>query len=183
MKNNPVMHYINDGWQGNCDTHETRYFRKIYSSLNIPPEAKICDPFARNCPIAHPFTNDLNPETSANHHSDALEFLRTLEREFFDLVLLDPPFSDVANERIYDHVKIHGEKSNIYTDATYFKSIMMEIFRILKPGGSVLRFGYTSSTLCKGLTIEELWVCNFFSPRNDVLVSRFEKNQSTLDLF
>jgi hypothetical protein len=173
-------HYFVECVGGNHDTHKSKYFKRIFAQTGVTPECVLVDPFARDCPLAWPHTNDLNPNTSANHHSDALEFLRGLESNYFDGCILDPPFSDVANERIYDHVKLHGEKSNIYTDATYFKSIMMEIFRVLKPGGWVLRFGYTTSTLCKGFELQELWVINFSSPRNDVLVSKMVKVQNDL---
>lgn len=177
------MHYVQDGWQGNHDTHETRYFQRIYSSLGVGPDWVICDPFARNCELGGEFTNDLNPDMKANNSMDGLEYLQTLDSGRFDLVILDPPFSDVANDRIYDHEKLHGEKSNIYTDATYFKGIMMEIFRILKPGGACLRFGYTSSSLCKGLTTEDIWLINFYSPRKDVIVTRYLKSNLTLHDF
>lgn len=174
--------YEQDAWQGRCDTHESRYFGRIFSQIGYDPEWKIADPFARNCPIGT-HTNDLNPETLAQDHMDALEWLKLQPSNFFDLVILDPPFSDEANDRIYDHERIHGEKSNIYTQATYFKGIMMEIFRILKPFGRVLRFGYTTSSLCKGLELMRVWCVNFYSPRNDVLVALFYKNTKTLDMF
>lgn len=177
-----IIEYTQDAWQGNHDTHEARYFGRIWSQIGYDPDWLIADPFARNCPVGT-HTNDLNPHTQAENHIDGLEWLRLQPSSYFDCVILDPPFSDVANDRIYDHERIHGEKSNIYTQATYFKSVMMEIFRILKPNGRCLRFGYTTSTLCKGLTLARLWVVNFYSPRNDVLVSLMIKNSNVLDDF
>ena len=39
------------------------------------------DPFARNKSWAH-YTNDLNPDTSAQHHMDARDFLQMLKEAF-----------------------------------------------------------------------------------------------------
>lgn len=52
------------------------------------------DPFARNKRWAT-HTNDLNPETEAEHHMDAEEFLRMLALRGVkaDLVIFDPPYS------------------------------------------------------------------------------------------
>src|ERR1039458_6585876 len=52
------------------------------------------DPFARNKRWAT-HTNDLNPETEAEHHMEAGEFLHKLVADGVkaDLVLFDPPYS------------------------------------------------------------------------------------------
>lgn len=169
--------YLRDSWMGKRDTHESRYFLHIWSELResgiVSDESVIVDPFARNCPLGT-FTNDLNPNTLADDHEDALEWLKALDSDIADFAILDPPFSDVANERIY------GYKTNLYTDATYFKGVMMELGRIVKPGGYILRLGYTTSNLNRTLSIKRLYVVNFFSPRNDVLVSLFQVASHTL---
>lgn len=171
------IEYLRDAWMGRRDTHQTRYFQKIWRDcINaewwVQPSVVI-DPFARNCPLGT-LTNDLNPDTDAIDHEDALEWLKAIDSDIADFVILDPPFSDVAQSRIY------GMKTNLYTDARYFKGIMMEIGRILKPGGRLLRLGYTTSNLNRTLVLERLYVVNFFSPRNDVLVSIFRKDSHTL---
>jgi len=48
------------------------------------------DPFARNCTLCD-VTNDLNPETSAQYHEFAEDFLRRFKHMPF--VLFDPPYS------------------------------------------------------------------------------------------
>jgi len=155
-------HYMKDAWQGNCDTHQARYFAKVWKHImdegivTNKDDMVIIDPFARDCPLGT-ITNDLNPETSAEYHLDALEFLATL-----------------ANERIY------GLKSNLYTDSRYFKKVMMELGRILKPGAHLLRFGYTTSTMNRSLELVRLWVVNFYSARNDVLVTLIKNCSHTL---
>jgi len=171
------IEYLRAAQRGRRDTHQTTYFQKIWaecisSEWWIQPSVVI-DPFARNCPLGT-LTNDLNPETLAHSHQDALEWLKGLESDIADFAILDPPFSDVANERIY------GYKTNLYTDPQYFKGVMMELGRIVKPGGRILRFGYTTSTLNRTLVLERLYVVNFSSPRNDVLVSLFRNDSHSL---
>src|SRR4030066_436102 len=50
------------------------------------------DPFARDCRLAT-YTNDLNPQTTAQYHMDAVEFLEKLVGEGVkaDVVIFDPP--------------------------------------------------------------------------------------------
>lgn len=50
----------------------------------------VCDPFARNVKVAN-ITNDLDPDTDAMFHMDALKFLMTLRTESVDAVIYDPP--------------------------------------------------------------------------------------------
>lgn len=52
------------------------------------------DPFARNSGLAT-YTNDLNPETSAQDHMDAAEWMEALAARgvVADLMLFDPPYS------------------------------------------------------------------------------------------
>lgn len=52
------------------------------------------DPFARNKRWAT-YTNDLNPNTAADNHLEALEFLTLMARQNIvaDLVIFDPPYS------------------------------------------------------------------------------------------
>lgn len=170
--------YLRDSWQGNADTHQTRYFRQIWGQL-VKRRGRfecIVDPFARDCEYGH-YTNDINPDTNAQSNMDALDWLKTLENDIADCVILDPPFSDTTNERVY------GYKSNFYQDPSYFKGVMMEIGRILKPGGCCLKFGYNTSTLNLSLEVKSLWIVNFFGPRNDVLVTELEQVNQTLEAF
>lgn len=61
---------------------------------HLSKSAVSVDPFARNNRWAT-YTNDLNPETQAEHHLEALEFLTMLHGEGVtaDLVIFDPPYS------------------------------------------------------------------------------------------
>ena len=52
------------------------------------------DPFARNEKLAT-YTNDLNPNTDAQHHLDCIDFLNLMIEQKIraDLVIFDPPYS------------------------------------------------------------------------------------------
>ena len=72
------------------------------------------DPFARDKRWAT-YTNDLNPDTNAEYHMDALDFLNMLCQKGIkaDLVIFDPPYSFEQMMRVYDGVgrKITGRES------------------------------------------------------------------------
>jgi hypothetical protein len=60
---------------------------------------------------------------------------------------------------------------------------MKEIERVLKPGGILLKLGYNSSKPSKNFDLLEIIVVNFGGTRNDVIVSIWKKNTTTLDNF
>lgn len=85
-------------------------------TFDIPPIGQIVkrylraskvsvDPFARNKRWAT-YTNDLNPETAAEYHLDALEFLNGLKRREItvDLIIFDPPYSTRQVAEMYAQV-------------------------------------------------------------------------------
>ena len=77
-------------------TKDTLSDRKVmnFVKMYVTPHSQIIDPFARNCLLASPYTNDIDPKTKANWHLDALDFLNTAWGEMpFDLGILDPPRS------------------------------------------------------------------------------------------
>jgi hypothetical protein len=135
----------------------------------------IADPFARNCDWAT-HTNDIDPSTKADSHMDALEWLKTLETQSFDLVLFDPPFSKRQAEEKYEAGHV-----NIYTDSNYVSKSWGEIARILKPGGRALKLGYNSSRHSPVFELEQGWVVNFGASRNDVIMTLWQKRQTRID--
>lgn len=161
------------------DTHETVYFKKIWRAcakyITAPDLAVIVDPFARNCMLGT-HRNDINEDTMAEHHQDALEWLQSLKSGFADMVIFDPPFSAAMAERKY------GESGNIYTLPGYVKNCMLEIERILKPGGYLLKFGYNTTRHLPSFVWRYGWVVNSGGNRNDVLVSLWRMNQMRLDV-
>lgn len=99
-----------------------------------------CDPFARNSKLAF-VTNDLNKNFNTDFNLDALEFLKLYPANHFDCVLFDPPYSLRQLKECYDDVglAISGHQSRLF-----FTDIKNEICRIVKPGGCVLSFGWSS---------------------------------------
>ena len=77
--------------------------------------------------------NDLDPEMPADHHLDALEFLRGWQGEKFNTILLDPPYAFRKSMELYNgHV------------CSPFRQLKDEISHCLAPGGIVITFGYHS---------------------------------------
>ena len=83
----------------NKETHRIRpiehLFRKYWTRIDgigvrLHP---VVDPFARNCNWAGKFTNDINIDSEANYHMDALDFLTKMHNEHrkFHIGILDPP--------------------------------------------------------------------------------------------
>mgnify|MGYP002360201158 CR=1 FL=1 len=66
----------------------------IGAFVNRHATGVIVDPFARNSTIAR-YRNDLNPNTTAEFHMDAVDFLRYMASTgvVADTVLFDPPYS------------------------------------------------------------------------------------------
>jgi len=145
-----------------------------FRKMNDPGTPKGCDPFARNCEWAYPFTNDLDFSTNASYHLDALTFLKNMETSSFDYVIFDPPFSKRQADEIYEG------HNNVYTDPGYVKKCFDEIFRILKVGGKVLKLGYNSSCP-QGFQIEQGWIVNMGGNINDVIMTIMMKPQYTLE--
>jgi hypothetical protein len=161
----------------NADTFTTNWAKTIWNDCRVHHEAIVIDPFARNCKLgSRDFRNDLNPETNATHHLEALEFLQSLDSDFADFVIFDPPFSDrMAN----DHYDGFGT-SNLYTQNNYIKSCYQEIDRLLKPNGGLLRLGYNSNRPLKTFELETLWLIAHGGHRRDTIASLWRKNTHTL---
>lgn len=118
------------------------------------------DPFARDCDIAD-ITNDLNPNTKADHHLDSVSFLKELRDEGVkpDLVIFDPPYSPEQMKREYDSCGLtpNSTRPGRWTEE---KNIISEI---LSDNGTVLSFGWDSCGMGKkrGFQIKEvILVCH-----------------------
>ena len=166
------------------DTHKSAYFQVGIAHLvedkmnNVFPRISdytIADPFARNCMIGT-HTNDIDQNTKAIDHMDALVWLKTQEDQYFDSVIFDPPFSEIMADRKYlaGHV-------NIYTVPGYVSECFTQITRILKPGGKVLKLGYNSTRHHPLLDLKKGWIICFGGNRNDVIMTLWQKNQFHLE--
>lgn len=121
------------------------------------------DPFSRNKKWAT-HTNDLNPNTSADHHLDAEDFLSRLSAKSIkaDLIILDPPYSPRQISECYalSGIKVTMKDTQ---NAALYKRVRDAVFTIASPNAIVLSFGWNSSGM--GITrgfeiIEILMVCH-----------------------
>ena len=168
-----IFNRIQGGSNDNIDTHKSKYYQRIFNKYRkfIDGQGLIIDPFARDCQWAD-ITNDINPNTKAKYHFDALKFLKGIDSNVAGLILFDPPFSESQSERKYG-------TSNLYSsDSNKISLIQNEFSRILKPGGYVIKLGY-NSTKIKNLEIIETLIVNFGGSRNDVIITvqkKFDEN-------
>ena len=126
------------------------------------------DPFAGfNSPAE--ITNDLNPESPATHHMEAVEFLKSLEGQY-DGVIFDPPYSLTQVSRSYNDLGLKFKGSENPTGG--FPKARDEIARLVRPGGHVISYGWNTVGMGKkrGFEKVECLVCCHGGNRNDTLV-------------
>ena len=164
------------------DTHDLEPYDRLFAYAmqlwtNALGNISIIDPFARKCPWGTK-RNDINPKflhEYTTHCMDALEFVSSLPKQSAHIVLLDPPFSDRQSKEEYG-------TSNLYTNPKYMKDIGNEIFRILKTSGFVIKCGYNTNPPGRGFELVRIVICNFGASRNDILMSLWQKVQTTLNV-
>jgi hypothetical protein len=129
------------------------------------------DPFARNKRWAT-HTNDLNPETDAEHHMDAVDFLRMLADQGVqaDVVIVDPPYSPRQVKECYDGIGMKMQQEDALR-GLFLRRLKEQIVRLVPHGGMVLTFGWNSTGMGGGLgfePVEILLVCHG-SDHNDTI--------------
>lgn len=137
------------------------------------------DPFARNCALAT-VTNDLNPETKAQIHKDAREFLAGLEVRP-DLVIFDPPYSPRQISEVYQRIGRECKTEDTQNAALY-SECRNRIAEIMAPGGTVLSFGWNSSGMGKqrGFEIVEIMIVCHGGAHNDTICMAERQLQTRL---
>ena len=128
------------------------------------------DPFARNKQFAT-YTNDLNPDTHATYHMEALDFVEMLRGEgvLADCVLFDPPYSPRQVSECYRHVGRRTTQQD--TQGASWSNWKAAIAGIVRPGGMVLSFGWNSvgMGMKHGFTLVELMLCCHGGMHNDTI--------------
>jgi len=129
------------------------------------------DPFARNKRWAT-YTHDLNPDTAADSHLEASEFLRSLQEQgvMADLVLFDPPYSPHQTKECYAGF---GHSMKYEDDARHGWSKTRKLLNaLLKPDGIAMSFGWDSIGVLGplGRIVEMLTVCHGIG-HNDTIVT------------
>jgi hypothetical protein len=129
------------------------------------------DPFARNGTLAT-ITNDINPNTSAQYHMDAIEFLDMLATgdTLADVVILDMPYSPRQISECYQEL---GRKVTMADtqSGNLYRRVRDAVMPILKPDGVVLSFGWNTVGMGKkrGFEIVEILLCCHGGAHNDTI--------------
>lgn len=111
------------------------------------------DPFARNNRWAT-HTNDLNPNTQAQHHMEAREFLKNMIPDAScDLAIFDPPYSPRQISEVYESI---GKKCGMKDtqSAVLYSEARDLLLPLLTSEAVVLSFGWNSVGMGKGRGFE-----------------------------
>ena len=169
------------------NTHRLRpienLYRKYWSQITeigvrLHP---VIDPFARNCTWAGKFSNDINIDSQANYHMDALDFLQKMSNEHrkFHIGILDPPFSSRQANESYG-----GSGANLYaSDSPRLRKIEAALSRLIVPGGHVIKFGYNSNPPTPDLELVEMKILTFGGVINDWICSVWTQPNHSLRQF
>ena len=142
------------------------------------------DPFAGKYSPAH-IRNDINPQSNAEYHLDALDFMGTIENESVAGVLYDPPYSTNQIKVSYQN---HGLQSNP-TLRTYQAKMKKEINRVLQPNGIVISCGWNTNGCStrrdrknqyNQLEMIHILLVPHGTTKNDTLITVERKIQETL---
>jgi hypothetical protein len=140
------------------------------------------DPFARNSRLAT-HRNDLNPDTSAEHHMDARAFLTLLRDKPLeaDCVLFDPPYSPRQITECYTAAGLKAGMRD--TQSARFKRECRELVRsIVRPGGVVLSFGWNTVGMGPEFDLLEILMVCHGGDHNDTLCIAERRRQEQLSM-
>ena len=152
-------------------TKDTLRCKEAFSVVRQYLEGKkVIDPFARNCEFAHPYTNDINPETNAEDHLDVEEYLEIFHAlgDVFDGAIYDPPFSDTQAKDTYG-------TTNLYTFAGKILRIERSLGDLVVPNGYIVKFGYNSNFSHRAFECVEIKLVRYGGSMNDMIISVHKK--------
>jgi hypothetical protein len=166
------------------DTHTHKGFKMAYSHVmdeywRRRENHVVMDLFARTCPWGD-IRNDLNPQYLKSGHTnmnrDALDLVTEWQTASVDVILFDPPFSSRQ-----DADKYGGDlDASLWTNPKYMADIGKEMYRILEPGGYVIKCGYNSNAPDSRFTFVRGYVSYYGGCRQDVIFTIWKKNDTTL---
>jgi len=143
------------------------------------------DPFARNKRWAT-YTNDINPQTAAEYHMDAEDFLKHLVKQGLagqiDLGILDPPYSP---RQITECYKEFGKVASM-TDtqnAVLYSRVKAALVPLLSPDAVVLSFGWNSAGMGPGFDRIELMLVSHGAAHNDTICVAERRNIDQIRMF
>ncbi len=141
----------------------------IIKPINNDHPFLIVDPFARDSKIAN-ITNDLNPESSAQYHMEAVDFLDMLIENNVkaNAVIFDPPYSPRQISEVYASI---GKKATMQDtqNARLYKEVKDRLKLILKIGGKALSFGWNSSGFGNTFETNEIMLVAHGGAHNDTI--------------
>lgn len=136
------------------------------------------DPFARNKRWAT-YTNDLNPDTAAESHDEAVEFLHSLKVRGVraDLGLLDPPYNVSQAKEVYQSIGIATLPAAI---ASGWKAERNALDDLIIAGGIVISCNWNSNGMGveRGYYIEGILIVAHGREHNDTIVTVERKAES-----
>lgn len=129
------------------------------------------DPFARNNDWAT-HTNDINPNTKAQYHMDAVAFLEMLAANGTkaDLVILDPPYSPRQISECYKESGLPVGMADTQNAALYSR-VKSAVAAIMTDNAIALSFGWNSSGMGQkhGFEPIEYLLCCHGGAHNDTI--------------
>lgn len=134
------------------------------------------DPYAGNSNLAE-FTNDLNPNTTAQDHLDALDFVNKYKNLTFNGALFDPPYS---YRQVKDHYEMVGHKpTSKDTSYNFYGRVIRPLSKTIKTGGYAISFGWNSNGFGKvnGFEIIEVLLVAHGLHHNDTIVTVEQKRR------
>lgn len=153
----------------NCDTFDVPSIGHFVKRYLLNSKVSV-DPFSRNKRWAT-YTNDLNPDTAAENHLEAEQFLKLLLMRGVkaDVIIFDPPYSLTQVSRSYNDIGLEFKGDENPTGG--FPKVRELIAKLLVDDGICLSFGWNSVGLgikrrCE--IIEIMLVCHGGN-RNDTI--------------
>lgn len=140
----------------------------------LPADAIVVDPFARDSTLAGEYSNDLNPETAAEFHMDAVAFLQMLALDAVEAnaVLIDPPYSPRQIAECYKQI---GRPVSIEDtqNARLYREVKEATDLLVKESGIVICCGWNSSGMgtSRGYELEEILLVAHGGAHNDTIVT------------
>ena len=142
-----------------------------FASRHLAGRKVIIDPFAKNNRHGT-LRNDLDPDTDAEYHLEAEEFLFTLIAEGVkaDAAIIDPPYSPRQMSEVYNKV---GMKKGIEAsqNAALYKRTRTLLMQLIKPDAVVLSFGWNSAGMGvkRGFEVIEIMLVAHGGAHNDTI--------------
>ena len=135
------------------------------------------DPFARNSRLCS-YSNDLNPQTEADYHLDALEFLLLMKTKGIRpaVVLFDPPYSLRQCAEVYESVgkPVTQKDTQVFGRWTEHKEVVAEL---VLENGIVISCGWNSQGMGiqNGFKIIEILLVCHGGAHNDTIITVEQK--------